>query len=197
MIKLYMGCKCFHSHVYATRCVIEENKIDFPSITRISLRVDPTAIWGYTSEKCHPKSIIDCQFSGTWMVATGAMDGHIFLDSYQNLWRNDVRALMPKIEAVADQSVPTWAVIATVDANGAQYTKRVDYVLGHPRNMVSWDWLENKLNICSEYSAIKVSDGKLKQMVALCKSLDQAVDATAIVRLMTPDSSPVSCSEMP
>ena len=185
MIKLYMGCKCFHSHVYATLCLIEENGIDLLSIQKISLRVDPTAVWGYTPEKYQPQSMIDCQFSGAWMVATGAIDGHIFLDSYQNLWRDDVRALMPKIEAVADQSVPTWAVIATIEANGAQYTKRVDHVLGHPKNMVSWDWLENKLHLCAKYSAVKMSEGKLKQLVALCRSLDHATDATAIVGLMT------------
>ncbi len=75
-------------------------------------------------------------------------------------------------------------LVSTIDITPHRW--QVDFVLGHPKNMVSWDWLENKLNTCSRYSAVKISEGNLKQMVAICKSLDEASDATAIVRLMTP-----------
>lgn len=186
MFKPYTSCKMTHQLIYAVRSCMEENNIDPAAIQKIDLRIHQTGSFLFDKCKYDPQSIVDCQFSGPWTVATGAIDGELFLDAYKDIFREDVRTLMPKIEATVDETIPTWGTLATITADGTEYTKQVDYVLGHPKNPVDWDWLTGKLNQCADYSAVPIPEANLTQLVATVRTLEKLADVSEIIGLVTP-----------
>ena len=186
MVKPYMCCKVHHSMIDAVRSCIEENDVDVASIEEIKLQVAPTGMTFFEPYRYNPQSFVECQFSAPWTIATGAIDGQIFLDSYEDIFREDVRALMPKIVATLDETAPTWGAIATITVDGTEYTKRVDYVLGHPKNPVDWDWLTEKLNRCAAYSAVPIPEANLTHLVAKIQALEELADVSEIINLVTP-----------
>lgn len=188
MIKPYQCCKIHHPWISAVISCIEENDIDAASIEKIALRVanvgNPMGF--FEPYRYNPQSFVDCQFSAPWTVATAAFDGHVFLDSYEDIYREEVRALMPNVVATIDDTLTGWSAIATITVDGKEYSKRVDYVLGHPKNPVGWDWLIEKLNGCAAYSAVPIPEANLTQLVAKVQGLENIAGVGEIISLVTP-----------
>jgi len=110
----------------------------------------------------------------------------VFLDSYEDIYREEVRALMPNVVATIDETLTGWSAIATITVDGEEYTKQVDYVLGHPQNPVDWEWLTDKLNGCAAYSAVPIPEANLTKLMAKVQGLENVADVGEIISLVTP-----------
>lgn len=187
MIKPYMCCKCFHSAIYAVISLIKENGVDPLTIGAIDVRVRGVAPQPFFAQpNYNPQTFVECQFSAPWCIASGAMDGHLFLDSYADIFRPKVRQLAQRVKFSFDVSLPTWPAIVTITAGGQSYTKRVDDCIGHPRNPVDWDWLREKLALCAAHSVTPIPERTLEQLTTTIRGLDEVRDTGAIIGLLAP-----------
>lgn len=111
MMKPYTACKGAHTSIDGILDQMEEHHFKVQNIADID--VDESSInWTLVCEpiekKWNPQTVIECQFSLPYLMATAAYDKHIFLDSYtpEAMERQNVRALMTKISAKEDPSLP-------------------------------------------------------------------------------------------
>jgi len=187
MIKPYMCCKLFHAAIYAVTSIIKDNGLDPLTIQEIDVRVCGAAPQPFFAQPNYtPQTFVACLFSAPWSIASGAIDGHLFLDSYTDIFREDVRKMTHKVKFIFDKSLPKWPVIVTITVGGKQYTKRVDYCIGHPRNPVDWEWLREKLDLCAAHSVTTIPEGILKQLATTIRDLEEVGDTGEIIGLLTP-----------
>lgn len=187
MLKPYMCCKLFHTAIYAVTSIIQESDLDPLAIEEIDVRVCGTAPPPFfVRPNYNPQTFVEGQFSAPWCIASGAIDGHLFLDSYTDIFRDDVRKLTHRVKFSFDESLPKWSVIVMIVIGGKRYAKRVDYCLGHPNNPVDWEWLREKLDLCAAHSITTIPEGVLEQLARAIRNLEEVGDTGEIIRLLTP-----------
>ncbi len=152
-IKVYPCCRYSGGHLDACLDIYARYHPDPARIRRVLIRSsDYTIRLLAAPRKRDPQTVVDAQFSMPWQAAIALIDGRIDLDTFteENLYRPDVRALMPRVEWVCDEEFErrypehySCAVTVTME-DGQEYTSVVDDPKGDYRNPVTQEELEAK-----------------------------------------------------
>lgn len=197
--KSYMGCYCAHSTIGAVLDLIKEHNIDHTDIAAIRIDTSPInwMMTGQPEEKWNPQTVWECQFSMPYIVATAAITGRVFIDSYtkEARARKDVRNLMAKVEmAPIDELLrltPPRMLFASrptiMFTNGNKYTKEVLFPKGTPENPMIREEFLTKFRWCAAFSAYKLSDNVIDKLIDRLTRLEKVKDIVAeIIEPVTP-----------
>lgn len=191
--KGYSACYFSHSSIDGIRDQMRSH--DFGAADIASIQIDvSTSGWRAVCEpiekKWHPRTVPECQFSLPYAVATAAIDGKVFLESYtpEAREREDVRELMTRITASENPSVSDWgARLTTKLRDGRLISKEYVYVKGHPENPFSEQDFIDKFRLCVPYSAYPLSKEVVDTLIQDILQLERIDDvAKALLAPLTP-----------
>jgi len=191
--KPYTACKATHASVYGLLEQMKEYRFLADDITAIHAELPPAGriVTVPRELKWNPQTVPDCQFSLPYVLATAAYDGEIFLECYQPrlMARRNVRELMTRItaEEVADLPTAHSARVHTSLKDGRKLSKEYVYVKGHYQNPLTDAELTDKFKKCVPYSAYKLADEAVEQVIDAVFHLEDVPDVSAIlVHPLTP-----------
>ena len=180
--KAFAACLAVHSACSGIIDCIAENNIKINDIKKIHLDVSEEEYHLNCEDKelrWNPTTVVDCQFSMPYCVATAAIKGKVFLDDYTKNERKrpDVRKLMTKITASASEDLPMWSAVVNVTLNnGSHYTKRCDYAKGTPENPMTFDETVEKFKNLVPYSYLPISEQRVKEIISKILKLETVND---------------------
>jgi 2-methylcitrate dehydratase PrpD len=193
MMKPYNACKCTHTAAAGIIEMMEDHKFTPEDIE--SIHSDQSSInWTILSEpkevKWNPQTVPECQFSLPYVMATAAFDKEVTPSSYSEKARKrkDVRALMAKITAGHDPSLPTFGARVEVTLKDKRsFRKDYPIVKGHPKDPFTEQDLLNKFNMCVPGSVYKLSDKVVNSVIGAVLNLEAIDDVVSNVLLpLTP-----------
>lgn len=192
-LKPYSSCKYGHSYIDAMIELVKKHKINHKDIKKIHLTgsegsrmtVEPK------DAKWHPTKVGEACYSAPYAVATAAVAGKVFLDDFseEGLKNPEKRRLMDNTTVSIDPGIKTQFDGFTVEVtlkNGKKYSQTSRYVLGHPKNPMSWDDVTEKFWRCVPYSAKRIAKKKLQHVVDLCTSLEKVKDIDELIESLAP-----------
>lgn len=195
--KGYCACYFSHSSIDGILSQMREHGFAAQDIAAIHLEVSAPG-WKATCEpqdtKWSPRTVPECQFSLPYVVAIAALDRQVFLQSYtpEARARQDVRALIGRITAAVDPSLPEWgARVSTTLHDGRRFAGEFLYVKGHPKNPFSEQDFIDKLRLCVPWSAYPLSDAAVDALAHDILNLEQVDDVVRalLLPLTPPDES--------
>jgi len=143
-------------------------------------------------ERRRPITTLDAKFSIPFCVACAASKQRVGLADFtpDAIKDKKVLELADKVTLKYDktlnlkqQSEPPGVVeILTID--GKRYSKRVDIVLGDPRNPISREVMIEKFRECAEYSVKPLTKERVKKVIDYALQLEQVEDVGKIIRLL-------------
>jgi 2-methylcitrate dehydratase PrpD len=68
--------------------------------------------------------------------------------------------------------------------DGRQYTKKVQFAYGHPRNPMSKDDLITKFRDCARYSARPLAENRIDKVIDLVNNLENLADVSQVIELL-------------
>jgi len=145
--------------------------------------------------KRRPKISIDGKYSIPFTTAVMMAKGNVTLRDYTEagLHDPDVLAMADRVSyRAASQPVTgkggsadiSRTSVEIVTRDGRRFEHRASGVPGDPKNPVSWETLEKKFRDCVSFSAKPVPAGNLDRAADMARGLENASDATEIVRLL-------------
>ena len=145
--------------------------------------------------KRRPKVSIDGKFSIPFTTAVMMAKGNVTLRDYTEAGLRD-----PEVLAMADRigyrpaaqpvtgkggsADVSRTSVEIVTRDGRRFEHRSTGVPGDPNNPVSWEHLETKFRDCVSFSAKPVTAGNVDCAVGVIRVLENAADATEVVRLL-------------
>ena len=107
--------------------------------------------------------------------------------------RKDVREMMHCVKTRVDQDMVSedspitgGAVVIIRTKKGEEYSKRLYYVKGNPKNPMTMDDVVDKYKRCLQYSARPLSQNKAEEVIEIVANLEQIEDVAKIPKLLTP-----------
>jgi len=192
-MKRFASRKPTHTVIDALLDSMKENGFTADDIERIDVDVstaDGVSLSATREAQWNPQTIPECQFSLPYVVATAAIKGDVFIDSYTPEARADqkVRALMEKITIKEDKTLETWAARTNATLkNGKTYSKVCVYPKGHPKNPLTDAELIDKFKRCAAYSAYKLDTSTVDKVVEALMHLESVENIVeAIIKPLTP-----------
>lgn len=193
-VKLYASCYSNHSSINGALAIIKKYNIDFMDIAKINIEMEPGSkicVSDPPEMAWDPQTMVDAQFSLPFAVSTAITKGKVFIDDYtsEELYNKDVRALMPEIKCKANDSLSAFESMVTITLkDGKKYTQRTtfDEIKGGILNPISWDEVIDKFMMFPPFSAVKMPQKNIDQLIDKCKNLELLSDISEIVNLMTP-----------
>lgn len=197
-VKLYSCCKFAHGAIEGTLFLINKHSITPEDICEVTVKTNEQ-MYDHLSKppeyKMRPRSRVDAQFSMYYAVATAIVRRSAFVDDYTDeaVKNTEVLKVAEKVRPTVDPELdrefrneisPT--IVEIKLNNGQQYTRRVDYVKGHPKNPVSFDDIEKKFKKCAGYAVNPLTVGRLDEICEAIKNLERVQDLKQIVKLTTP-----------
>lgn len=191
--KPYASCMGTHTAVFGVLELMEQLGLRPEAVETISVVLNPQC-WETTCEprqtKWNPQTVAECQFSLPYSVATAAFDGRVFLDSYAESARSraDVRALMSRISARSDPSLPLFSAAVTVGLrDGRSFSRVCSRAPGHPTIPLSEQELVAKFRACAGFCAYPLDQQAVDSVVGSLLNLESVPDFVgSIVEPLTP-----------
>jgi 2-methylcitrate dehydratase PrpD len=146
-------------------------------------------------KKRRPQTSIDGKFSIPFTTAVMMAKGNVTLRDYTAAGLTDAAVLAmadrisyrPGTEPITGKggsSDVSRTAVEIVTKDGRRFEHRSTSVPGDPKNPVTWDALEAKFRDCISFSAQPVSAANAERAIASIRNLENAADATGIVRLL-------------
>ena len=146
-------------------------------------------IIGRDPEKWAPRTRETADHSFPYCVAVALLDGKVTLHSFESKRLTDpaLHGLMTKLRVVPQpefvgrypQAMPTRITVRTKAGN--TYVQQVDYPLGHPKNPMSDQQVEDKFRLLA---AGKLDRRRIDQLVDVVWKLDQLKDISVLMPLL-------------
>jgi 2-methylcitrate dehydratase PrpD len=188
--KGHSACYFSHSSIDGILEQMSEHGFGAADIERIDIEVS-TPGWRAVCEpvetKWDPQTVPECQFSLAYVVATAAVHGVVFVQSYSADARADskVRSLMARIHAVEDPSVSDWgARLRTTLRDGRTISTEHVYVKGHPDNPFGEQDFVAKFRSCVPFSVLPLEERTVEGVLDSVLNLEKCDDVVAA--LLTP-----------
>jgi 2-methylcitrate dehydratase PrpD len=189
-VKPYPSCRYGHAGIDAALTLRERHRLRPEHIEAVTLGL-PNAgmqlIGDDIERRRNPRSVVDGQFSGPFVIACALVTGAFGWDSYKLLDDPAIRALMPKIDCVPDAEIEAlfpahMAGKLTVRA-GETFTETVVVPKGEPENFLTEDELRAKF-----YSLATPVLGKDRAatLADAVMGLDAAPSVNALMRAGAP-----------
>jgi len=145
--------------------------------------------------KRRPQTSIDGKFSIPFTTAVMMAKGNVTLGDYTAAGLADtaVLAMADRItyragtEAITGKggsSDVSRTAVEILTKDGRRFEHRSTGVPGDPKNPVNWEALEAKFRDCISFSAQPVSVANADRAIAFIRNLEDAADATGVVRLL-------------
>jgi len=160
--KPWPSCRCSQKSVAAVLDILQEYDIKPQDIEKIVLNIDSSSVplCSPLEERRRPKTPMGAKFSLPYVVAAAVNSNSLTLTDFtpEAIRRPDVLALAdkivwqidPEIDGMAHATPPVLVELECQD--GKSYTKRVDFLYGHPEKPISLDDLKAKFRDCASYS---------------------------------------------
>ncbi|WP_165252806.1 MmgE/PrpD family protein [Adlercreutzia sp. ZJ304] len=177
--KLYPSCAMAHTPIEAARQLVKDNGIDFDSIESIDCYMRPVVPTQLIYSD--PKTGLEAKFSLEYNVASMLITGECSPVSFEdeNVGNPKVRAFMPKVhmhtderleDIVKQKGILAPCIVKIAYDNGKTVSLLKETASGGFDDPATWEDLEIKFHavVCKV-----IEDEQEKQIVRLCKSLDQ------------------------
>jgi 2-methylcitrate dehydratase len=146
-------------------------------------------IIGRDPEKWRPRTRETADHSFPYCVAVALLDGKVTLRSFgdKRLTEPTLHKLMQKVRVVAQPEFvgrypETMATRVTVRTKaGKKYVKQVDYPLGHPKNRMSDQEIEDKFR---RLTAGKLNRARMNKVIDVVWKLDRLKDVGTLMPLL-------------
>jgi 2-methylcitrate dehydratase PrpD len=201
--KAHSACYFSHSSIDGILEQMHTHGFEAEDIASIHIEVS-TPAWQAVCEpmgnKWSPQTVPECQFSLPYVVASAAVDGHVFLDTYdqQSRVREGVRELMTRISAQEVPSVADWgARLHTRLRDGRQFETEHEYVKGHPNIPFNEQDFIDKFRRCVPYSVLPLDKQTVDTLISSILDLEDVTDVVGALLLpLTPNPGPpASCRD--
>ena len=144
-IKPYPSCRYGHAGIDAAIAFHRETGINPARIEHVTYGTSAagmTLIGDPLTQRQNPQNVVDGQFSGPFVIASGLIYGEMGWDSYGKLQAEPIRALLPRIvcerDADAQAAFPdNMAGKLTVVAEGQRWERFVAVPRGEPDNFMT------------------------------------------------------------
>jgi 2-methylcitrate dehydratase PrpD len=164
-VKPFPSCKLNHAPIEAVLSIVAQHAIEPKDINQIVVGVNQYA---YNlccvprESKIVPQTIVDAQFSIPYTVAVAVVKRDLFIHDFTLDAIKDTSVLRiankvipmvdPELDKMGLTVAPATVEIRTVGND--KYSKRIDYVKGHPKNPMTFQDCANKLRRCASFSAL-------------------------------------------
>lgn len=190
-VKPYPSCRYGHAGIDAALAVRAELGLAAHEIESVTLGLPESGmllIGAPAAQKADPRTIVDGQFSGPFVIAAALVSGAMGWDSYALLTDDTVRAMMPLIhcahDADAQAAFPAnLSAKLTVRARGQVFERMVVVPKGEPGNFLTEAELRQK------YDGLAVpvlGDDRAARLAEAIMRLAHAPSLSAIMRLGAP-----------
>ena len=145
--KKHAACRHTHSAIDAV-LEVRGDGIEPEKIERVTVAVYPAAC--ALLDGVRPTTAYTAKFSLPFTVATALSRGHATLADFEDVNATDIKAFIPNIEVVRDESLgenypEKWPARVTLRSrDGTERSALVEYPRGDSRNPLSQDELEEK-----------------------------------------------------
>ncbi len=190
-VKPYPSCRYGHAGIDAAIALRTEHRLAAQEIDAVTLGLPKAGmllIGEPAAQKADPRSVVDGQFSGPFVIATALATGRMDWASYDNLADPTVRALLPKVRCEPDPEIEAefpanMAGKLTVRARGTMFTRKVSVPKGEPANFLTEAELRAKF--------VSLAGGILGRertelLAAAVAGIDSMPDISALARLSAP-----------
>ena len=198
-VKLYPFCDGNAAPLEATLELMREHDIALADIARLNYRVKSFLIpyvidyHGDRTRKFRPQNELDAQMSLPYCIAVGLLNGgRLRVEDFDPSKYRDpaILAIADKVDAEADteldkvplrpMSMP--AIVELTTRSGKQFTHRVDYQKGDPRNPFSPQDFIDKFRACVDG---EMSATKADRIIDAVQSFERFDDVGAFTALLT------------
>jgi 2-methylcitrate dehydratase PrpD len=184
-VKPYACGVVIHPAIDAVRDLAVRKGLTAERIDKITLRVHPLV--QELTGKTDPRTGLEGKFSVTFACSIALLDGRAGEAEFSDMavHRDDVRALMARIEVVPDAEVPHTQAGATAHTgDGAAVETWVDHARGTPGNRLSDDELREKFHGLADDV---IGRDRAEKLAEAAFSLKTAGNVEAMIELTTPE----------
>jgi 2-methylcitrate dehydratase PrpD len=194
-VKPFASCKVTHSPVQGTLELVREHDIHAQDVKEIRVYVSQGSynLCAIPEDaKKAPRSVADAQFSHYYNIAVAVVHQDVFIAQFTeeaikspevlDISRKVKVIVDPELSKVAAANVPQRVEIET--KAGRTYSRTVEYVVGHPKNPMSFDDCVEKLRKCLPYSIKPLRKENTEEVISLIRNLENLKDMGRIPRLL-------------
>ncbi|MPR05486.1 MmgE/PrpD family protein [Microvirga tunisiensis] len=181
-----------HSHIHATMALVKENNLSPDDIDEIRVFVgDYHQLMSEPLEvRRAPKTLVDAKFSLPFLVAVAAVRGDMRLADFTDeaLGSPEVLAAAQKVVPIEDRSLD-WKLelppgrVEIVMRDGRRFERVGTGIPGSVEAPMSWQDIVDKFDDCVATAATPFPAAKVRRIRQLVQSLEEAEDATELLRL--------------
>lgn len=182
-----------HSHMKAVIDIVVENDLAPEVIADIYLHVGDyhDLMCQPMSERCAPATLADAKFSLPFLVAVAAVRRGMSVTDFSEAGLRDAQVLATaaKMQLVVDPALD-WKLdlplgrVEVVATDGRRWLREGQGVPGNSENPMTWDDIDAKFAECASVAAVPVASSRMAEAVTLARRLEEAPDATALIRLL-------------
>jgi len=134
--------------------------------------------------KRHPSQVVEAQFSIPFLVAAALVHGKVGISEVARVDDPQVSALAARIQgAIREDALSSWAQVTVRRSDGRQAMQETTGPSGSPDKPLSDARLQEKFRDCAAHAVKPIAPEIVEQAIQLIQHLDEAPDATALIRL--------------
>jgi 2-methylcitrate dehydratase PrpD len=190
-VKPYPSCRYGHAVIDAAIALHNDLGLKPHEVERATVGLPAKGmllVGAPVDKKANPQNVVDGQFSGPFVVATGLATGAMGWDSYAHLSNPEVRALLPKITCEQDPEIeaefPTnMSGKLTLVARGETFVRKVVVPKGEPDNFLTPDELRGKFHGLAD---AVIGAARAAQLADAVAGFERAPDMASLLRHAAP-----------
>jgi 2-methylcitrate dehydratase PrpD len=182
-----------HSHMKAAIDICDANKVEPEAIAEVRLHVGDyhALMCEPLEERRAPATLADAKFSLPFLVAVAIVRRGMSVTDFSPSGLHDpaVLALARKITLSPDPALD-WKLalppgrVDILMQDGRRWSAVGHRVPGNADNPMTWEDVAAKFRECARVSAEPLPEVRVRQAIALARGLEEAADATELIRLL-------------
>lgn len=185
-LKAWPTCRMSHASIEATLAIIQKHELVAEDIEEIRVSLNQLAFERAClplEQKRTPSKVEDALFSIPFAIGVAVVKRKVSIGEFTPATLAD-----PKILRISRSVVPTKnpdvkhpvgrppAVVTIRTKSGEEYTRRVDYIKGNPKNPLSRQDLLDKFKDCAAWAKNPLSNAKLEKIIHFVDDLENKSD---------------------
>jgi len=191
--KPYPCCRYTHGPIDAVLRCRKRNGISPDSVEHVTVHLVNHRFFDMVSRPfaLRGNPSVDAQFSIPYTVASGILDGHVFLDAFESekVKERAKNPLVKNVTVLRDEAIrdPQSLGPVTVEIktkSGKIFSETVEEFKGHPRNTMTEEECRDKFLRCSEYSSKPFSHEDLDKIVETALRMETLSNTNDLMNLL-------------
>jgi 2-methylcitrate dehydratase PrpD len=191
--KPYPCCRYNHGAIDATLRCAQRNGISSDAVEEVTVHLVKHAFFELVSRpfELRGNPSVDAQFSLPYTVASGLLDGYVFLDSFEpeKVKERAKSPLLKRVIGLRDEAIRDPASLGPVTVEiktkaGKIFSETVEEFKGHPKNTMTEEECRDKFLRCSGYSVKPFSRRTLDQIVETVLRMETLSNTNDITGLL-------------